>query len=141
MDKLLKISIFLSRIALGWLFFYAGITKVLNSQWSAAGYLNNAKSFTGLYHWFASAQNIGWVNFINAWGMTLIGVALILGIFVRWASLGGMLLMVLYYFALPLLYPNANSFIVDEHIIYILVLAILFFSQAGKIWGLDAFLN
>ena len=91
----------MSRVALGVLFFYAGITKVLNPSWSAAGYLNSAKTFPGLFQWFASAGNLGWVNLVNEWGLTLVGVALISGLLVRWASLGGILLMILYY--LPVL--------------------------------------
>src|SRR3989338_572435 len=100
MNNQLKIAVFLLRVALGVLFFYAGITKVLNPNWSAAGYLNSAKTFPGLYHWFASAGNIGWINFMNEWGLTLVGVALITGLLVRWASLGGVLLMGFFFFSL-----------------------------------------
>lgn len=139
MNKSLRISIFLSRLALGWLIFYAGITKVLDSGWSAAGYLNSAKTFPGLFQWFARPENIGWVNFLNEWGLTIIGVAIIVGLFVRWASIGGMILMILYYLpALDFPRPDAHSYIVDQHIIFILAFAIFFASRAGKIWGLDS---
>jgi len=134
-------AVFLSRVALGVLFFYAGITKVLNPNWSAAGYLNSAKTFPGLFQWFASAGNLGWINFVNEWGLTLIGLALLAGLLVRWASLGGILLMILYY--LPILqfpYAGEHSFLVDEHIIYMTALFVLFASNAGTFWGLDSFL-
>src|SRR3989344_1645351 len=139
MNKQLKIVIFLSRVGLGVLFFYAGITKVLNPSWSSVGYLNSAKTFPGLYQWFANANNIGWVNFMNEWGLTLVGLALIVGLLVRWASLGGILIMVLYY--LPILqfpYVGPNSFLVDDHIIFITVFLVLFTSNAGTFWGLDS---
>ncbi len=142
MNKLQKISIFLLRVTLGWLFVYAGVTKVLDSNWSAAGYLESAKTFPGLFHWFANAQNIGWINFVNEWGLTVVGVSLILGIFVRLSSAGGALLMALYY--LPVLefpYIAPHSFLVDEHIIYLLVFILLFAFQAGRAWGLDGFLK
>jgi len=142
MNKQLKISVFLSRVALGVLFFYAGITKVMNPDWSAAGYLNNAKTLTDLFQWFASASNIGWVNFTNEWGLTLVGLALIVGLLVRWASLGGIFLMILYY--LPILqFPivGEHSYIVDEHIVYILAFLIFFTSNAGTFWGLDSWLQ
>ena len=138
MNKQLKIAVFLSRVTLGVLFFYAGITKVLNPNWSAAGYLNSAKTFPGLYQWFASAGNIGWINFVNEWGLTLVGLALITGLLVRWASLGGILLMILYY--LPVLsfpYIKPHSFLVDEHIVYALALLVLGGLRAGQIWGLE----
>jgi thiosulfate dehydrogenase [quinone] large subunit len=142
MNKQLKMATFLLRVALGVMFFYAGITKVMNSSWSAAGYLNSAKTFPGLYHWFASAGNIGWVNFVNEWGLTLIGAFLILGLWTRWASLGGILFMALYY--LPILqfpYVGDHSYLVDEHIIYITALLTLFASNAGAFWGLDSWLR
>ncbi len=43
-----KFFLFLIRVTTGWMFFYAGITKLLDPQWSAAGYLKGAKAFT----WF-----------------------------------------------------------------------------------------
>src|SRR3989338_3020242 len=100
MNKQLKMAVFLSRVGLGVLFFYAGITKDLNPSWSAVGYLTSAKTFPELYQWFASAVNIGWVNFMNEWGLTLVGVARITGLLVRWASLGGVLLMGFFFFSL-----------------------------------------
>src|SRR3989338_2192705 len=110
MNNQLKMAVFLSRVALGVLFFYAGIIKVLNPDWSAAGYLNSAKTFSGLYHWFASAGNIGWINFVNEWGLTLIGLSLMTGLLVRWASVGGISIMALYYLViLQFPYVGANS--------------------------------
>lgn len=136
-----KISILALRISLGWLFFYAGITKVMDPEWTAAGYLKGAKTFSGLFQWFASSSNIGWVNFLNEWGLTLIGAALILGIFVRWASFAGIVLMVLYY--LPILnFPNVgHGYIVDEHIIYIFVFLLLIATKAGQYIGIDGFIS
>ena len=133
-----KIILFLLRVSIGWMFFYAGITKILNSEWSAVGYLQSAKTFTGLYQWFASPSILPTVNFINEWGLTFLGLSLIFGIFVRLSSLFGTLLMLLYYF--PILefpYPNAHSYIVDEHIVYALALLVLGAFRAGNIWGLD----
>lgn len=138
----MKKVLFLLRIAIGWLFFYAGITKVINSSWSAAGYLSNAQNFQSFYSWLALPSNIGWVNFLNEWGLTLIGVSLILGIFVRWSALAGILVMILYY--LPILsFPHVgdHGYLVDEHIIYILVLLVLMLSQAGNTWGIDKYIK
>src|SRR3989344_450615 len=133
------IALFALRLSLGWLFFYAGITKVFDAGWSAAGYLAGAKTFPALFHWFALPANIGWVNFINEWGLAAVGLALILGWRGKWASFAGAGFMLLYY--LPILdfpYPNAHSFIVDEHFIYALLLVFLALSGAGRIYGLDA---
>ncbi len=139
MNKPLNYWIFFLRVSLGWLFFYAGITKVLDSSWTAAGYLNSAKTFSGLYQWFASASNIGWINFVNEWGLVLIGVALIIGFHTRLAAWLGAGLMLLYYFpTLSFPYVGEHSYIIDEHIIYIFALLLLAEIRAGNHWGLDA---
>lgn len=138
MIKFGKISLFLLRVGTGWMMFYAGITKILDPGWSAAGYLNNAKTFAGLFAWFASPSILPITNFINEWGLTLLGVSLILGVGVRLSSVLGAALMMLYYF--PILefpYPNTHSYIVDEHIIYALALLVLAALKAGRIWGLE----
>lgn len=126
------------RVALGWLFFYAGITKVLNPAWSAAGYLNGAKTFAGFYHFLAGPGVLPVTNFLNEWGLTLIGAALILGIAVRLAGTLGAAMMLLYY--LPILdfpYPNAHAFLVDEHIVYAAALLLLAALRAGRVMGLE----
>lgn len=133
-------SVVLLRVSLGWLFFYAGITKVLAPAWSAAGYLNGAKSFAEFYHFLASPAVLPFINFINEWGLTLLGVSLVLGLWMRWSIPLGMVLMLLYY--LPILdfpYPNAHDFLVDEHIIYIFALATLWSLKTVREWSLDAY--
>lgn len=135
-----KLSIFLLRISAGWLFFYAGITKVTNPDWSAAGYLSNAKMFAGFYNWLLEPGILPIINFTNEWGLTLLGISLMLGIGVRWSSTLGAILMLLYYF--PILdgaYPNPHSYIVDEHIIYALALMVLAYFHAGSAWGVGRF--
>jgi thiosulfate dehydrogenase (quinone) large subunit len=137
-----KLIMTLLRVSLGWLMFYAGITKVLNPEWSAGGYLRSAKTFSGLYQWFAQPEILPTINFLNEWGLTLLGVALILGVGVRLASAPGALLMILYY--VPILefpYISTHSYIVDEHIIYASVFLLLGALGAGRVWGLDDWLS
>lgn len=148
-----KLSLFFLRIALGWLFFYAGITKVLDPEWSAAGYLKGAKTFTAFYAWLASPGVLPVVNFVNEWGLTLLGVSLLFGVFVRLSSVCGMVLMLLYYIpiiewkgfelfpSLVVPYIGAHSVVVDEHIIYILALFALAAFRAGRVWGLERFIS
>lgn len=137
-----KIFLFTLRISLGWLMLYAGITKVLNPEWSAAGYLKGAKTFTGIYQWFSSPGIIPMTDFLNEWGLTLLGISLIFGIAVRFSSVLGGALMLLYYFpVLEFPYVGQHSFIIDEHIIYILVLILFATVRAGRVWGLDSVLS
>ena len=138
MTQFQKISLFLLRLSMGWLFFYAGITKVLNPAWSAAGYLKGAKTFVEFYQWLASPGILPIVDFVNEWGLVLLGLSLIFGVFVRLSSILGAVLMLLYY--LPILdfpYPNPHSYLVDEHIIYALVLLLFASLRAGRVWGLE----
>src|SRR3989344_4678490 len=127
-----KITLFLLRLSLGWYMFYAGITKVLDPSWSAEGYLKGAKFLPGFYTWLTSPGILPIVNFVNEWGLTLLGISLILGIFVKYSAPLGALLMLLYYLVLPFPMPNAHAYIIDEHIIYILVLLVLAAYNAGK---------
>ncbi len=136
--KTAKISLFALRIALGWVFLYAGITKILNPAWSAEGYLKNAKTFPWLYQWFSQPDILPIINFLNEWGLALIGISLILGLFVRLSSLFGALLMLLYYFPV-LTFPTIGKtgFIVDEHIVYALVFLFFASAYAGRAYGLE----
>jgi len=138
MTNFQKVSLFLLRVSLGWLYFYAGITKVINPEWSAAGYLKGAITFAGFYQWLTGPGILPAVNFVNEWGLLLLGVSLILGIAVRLSAILGVALMLLYY--IPILdfpYPNPNSFLVDQHIIFIFVLLFFASVRAGHIWGLE----
>ncbi len=140
MNKYQRVSLLLLRLSLGWLFFYAGITKVLNPMWSAAGYLKGAKSFVWFFQAMLNPSILPIINFVNEWGLLLLGVSLILGAFVRWSVPCGVALMLLYYCALSFPYPNANSLVVDEHIVYIFALIVLAVFQAGHSWGFDEWL-
>ncbi len=141
MSRKQQLSLLFLRLALGWIFLYSGITKILDHNWSAAGYLKSAQTLPFLYDWFANSQNIGWINLLNSWGQTLIGAALILGVFLRPAAVGGIVMMVLYY--LPILHfpyvgKGTSSFLVDQHVIFILVFLLLLAFDAGKYWGLKS---
>lgn len=128
-----KVSLFLLRISLGILFLWAGYAKLIDPKWSAAGYIAGSKMFIGFYSWLLQPNILPITNFLNEWGLTLIGVALILGIFVRLSSFFGIVLMALYY--LPI-YPPAHG-LVDEHIIYSAAFLVLMAFGAGKILTLS----
>ena len=42
-----RTSLFVVRVALGWLYLYAGMIKVFDPAWSSAGYLKKAQVFGG----------------------------------------------------------------------------------------------
>jgi thiosulfate dehydrogenase [quinone] large subunit len=134
-----NVSLFLLRVSMGWLFLYAGITKVADASWSAESYIKGATLFPGFFGYLLQPGVLPKVNLLNEWGLVLIGAALILGVFVRIAAPLGALLMLLYYIPLlapPYTHPNPHSYIVDEHVIYIFALLALAALNAGRVWGL-----
>ena len=136
-----KIAYTLLRLSMGWLFFYAGFSKIINPEWTAAGYLQNANTFPELFAAMAQPGIIEIVNILNEWGLLLVGVGLLLGLFTRIAAFGGVILMVLYY--LPVLnFPHvAHGYLVDDHIIYMAALFVLIAVNAGHYFGLDRYLK
>ncbi len=137
LDKTSAKWLFVLRLVTGWLMFYAGITKILDPNWSAAGYLKSAKTFAGFYQWLADGSLLGIVNFVNEWGLTLLGVSLILGIGVRLSSIFGAILMLLYYFPVASFPFVEHGFVVDDHIIYAAIFAFLAAVRAGRYYGLE----
>ena len=98
MAQFQKISLFLLRVSLGWLMLYSGINALTTPGWSAAGYLKGAKTFAGFYQWLLQPNILPVINFVNEWALTLLGISLILGIFIRFSAPLGAVLMLLYYF-------------------------------------------
>ena len=98
-----KTVITIIRAAIGWHFLYEGFSKLFMENWSAQSYLANATGFlSGFYHMLASGESmVKVIDLLNVYGLILIGLALFLGIFIRIASVGGILLLLLYYFAYP----------------------------------------
>ena len=126
----------LIRLVLGWLMFYAGITKILETNWSAAGFLQNSTygPFKDLFLVFVSNPI---VDALVMFGLILIGLSLILGLFVRISSFFGIILMILFY--LPRFPPQTG--IVDQHIVYILLFLMFIVIGIGRFFGLDYYLE
>lgn len=137
------------RLLIGWHFLYEGVAKITNPYWSSAGYLQQSKGwFSG---WFqqlsASPGTLALVDNLNQWGLVLIGLALILGVFVRTAAWAGVAVLALYYLAAPpfpgLAYaiPAEGSYLIVNKVLVELAafLVILAFPTA-HLFGLDQFL-
>jgi len=139
----MKTIITIVRAAVGWHFLYEGLIKLFAAEWSAASYLNNTYGFlSGFYHWLAASPvRLGIVDFLNVWGLILIGLALFLGLCVRWASLAGAFLLTLYYFAYPpfgitLLGGDGTVYIINTLFIEAAIL-VFFFCYKERGYGLD----
>ena len=129
------------RLSLGWYMLVDGLKILTTPNWSASGFLLSAKTFPEFYAWFALSMNAWWVNPLNSWGITLIGVALILGVGTRFASWAGALMMILYYFphyAFPVV---TYGYIVEEHIIYAAAFILIAVWPVAQSFGLAKYLR
>lgn len=135
----------LSRIALGWIFFWAFIDKTfglgfattvdkawINGGSPTMGFLSNATKGP-FAEFFKSMAGSPWVDWAFMLGLLLIGTALILGIASRLATLGGFLMMLFMYLA-SAIWPANNPF-VDDHVIYGLLILLLFTLEASDYYG------
>jgi thiosulfate dehydrogenase [quinone] large subunit len=134
-------SLFSLRVIMGWTFFYAGITKVINPNWSVRGYLLYAipegNPFTSV--WATMANEWAWLlTPLNQVGLTLVGLALILGAFVRFTAFWGAVMMLFYWIAS---YPFDNAFLIDYHMVYVFLLFGLGAFGTGRILGIDQWLE
>ena len=129
------------RLALGWIFLYAGLTQVTNPEFSAVGLLANAKTFPGLYAWLATPGVVDVVNFMASWGHLLIGLSLVSGIALRMSIPFAVLLNIMYW--LPRLdFPYiGHGFLIDSHIVYAVGLIYLLTANAGRYFSLETWLE
>jgi len=134
------------RILAGWHFLYEGITKLFNPSWSSSAYLlESTWIFSGFFKAMATDHSLlQVVDFLNIWGLILIGLGLFLGFFTRTAAWSGALLLFLYYLARPpftgLMEGSIaeGSYIwVNKNLIEMLVLILLAVIPAGWMYGLD----
>jgi uncharacterized membrane protein YphA (DoxX/SURF4 family) len=136
----------LLRIIIGWHFLYEGLVKLLNPAWTARPFLEGSRWIFGdIFRWIVSGNTGMWiVDTANAYGLTLIGLALILGIFTRLALWSGVTLLLMYYLAYPPFggfsygAPSEGSYlIVNKNLIELFAMILLAFTDTGQFFGLD----
>lgn len=136
----------LLRVVIGWHFLYEGFTKLVSPSWSSAGFLADSQGFMGdFFHSLAMNPSVvGVVDFLNIWGLIAIGLGLILGGFVRTASVAGIVLLALYYLSHPPLVglryamPSEGSYLlVNKVMIEMFALAVIAYFPTGTIIGID----
>lgn len=142
----LMIAITVMRVVIGWHFLYEGIAKLTAPAWSSAGYLRQARGpFAQLFRWLASQPDLlSNADLITMWGLTLVGVLLMLGLFTRLASVAGIGFILLFYLATPPFVgyfysvPSEGSYlIVNKNLVELCALAVVLVSGSGRFAGLD----
>ncbi len=82
---------------------------------------------------FNSMAGQAWVDWLFMLGLLGIGVTLLLGVGMRIGTAAGALMYAFMYLAVL---PLENNPIVDDHLIGVISMAVLFFAAAGATWGL-----
>jgi uncharacterized membrane protein YphA (DoxX/SURF4 family) len=138
------------RIIIGWHFLYEGLVKIADPSWSAAGYLEQSRYILpGLFHWMAESPGIlSVINFINIWGLILVGLGLILGLLTRAAAIAGAALLGLYYLANPPFVTSSygagmegHYLLIDKNLIEAITLVVIAIFPTGLFIGLDGLLR
>jgi len=144
------LAITVMRVFVGWHFLYEGIAKLTAPSWSAAGYLKQARGpFAGLFKSLAAQPDLlAYADLVTMWGLTAVGLFLILGLFTRLASLGGIGFILLFYFCNPPFVgyfysiPTEGSYlIVNKNLVELGALIVILVTGSGRFAGLDVFVN
>lgn len=138
------------RLVMAWIFFQAGIEKWAEGgfgdplAWSSAGFLENAiDPANPLSGMFAAFADLAWLfDPLVIFGQVLIGLALLFGVFVRFAAMMGAIQMLMFWTAaweggLMAGFPVQNGYFIDSSFVYMLLLFGLGAFGAGRILGLD----
>jgi thiosulfate dehydrogenase (quinone) large subunit len=144
------ISIVVLRVLVGWHFLYEGLSKLTSAGWSASGYLRQARGpLSSLFRWMAADPSVlATVNQLNMWGLTAIGLGLILGCFTRVASGGGLLVILLFYLCNPPFVgyfysiPTEGSYlVVNKNLVEAAALVVILVTDSGRVAGLDRIIH
>ena len=140
----------LLRVSMGWIFFWAFIDKLFGlgfatkagQSWLSGGsptigFLKFATKgpFMDFYKSLAGNPIVDWLFMLGLLG---VGISLLLGVFTRLGAGVGILMLTLMYTAGFL--PPANNPFLDEHIIYIMIMIGLAFTNPGQYFNLGGWL-
>lgn len=138
-------SLLAMRIGIGWILLQGGLTKIFSSSWSASGYLSNIPAgnpFQTIWTLMVTEPLIGIVNILVVAGLTLTGLGIILGAFMRLNAFFASTMMLLFWASsleggLIQGLPVAHGWVIDSHIVYIILIVAAAEFGAGRILGLD----
>ena len=146
LSRAAMIAITLMRVVVGWHFLYEGLAKFTSASWSAAGYMKVSRGpFSELFRWIAgNPQLLDKANLITMYGLTIVGVLLILGLFTRVAAIGGIGFVLLFYLCNPPFVgyfysiPSEGSYlVVNKNLVEACALGVVLLTRSGLFAGLD----
>ena len=141
-------TLVLLRVLMGWFILYEGIAKLLIPNWTSATFLKESQwILSGFSNWIISNDGVlQVVDFMNIWGLILIGLGLMLGLFTRLSAYAGAILLFIYYLNNPPLMgleyslpSEGNYLIVSKTLIEAVALLLLGSFPTGRVFGLDIY--
>ena len=141
-------ALVLLRFLVGWHILYEGVAKLLNPDWTSAGFLSQSKwILSGFADWVTSNSGVlAAADFLNTWGLIAIGLGLLLRLFSMVAAVAGAALVFVYYLNSPPLVGieytlpmEGSNLVVNKTLIEAGALCVLALFPTSKIFGLDAF--
>ena len=134
-------TLLLLRFGMAFIFLWAFVDKTfglgfattvekawINGGSPTTGFLTNATQgpLAGLFQSLAGLQIVDWLFML---GLLFVGLTLLVNKFVKWGSIAGSVMLFLMYLAVL---PPENNPLIDDHIIYIVVLWLLAVESSPK---------
>lgn len=136
----LRVTLFITRVVTGASLIGLGLRLFFSGGWGAWNSMGVVLPSTYPRGPIGKIFLNFWGNYfviqLLIWASVAVGLALVFGAFLRLASYGGMLIMLMLYLAVI---PPATV-IFNQHTVYIMVFTILVVSKAGEIGGIDVLL-
>jgi thiosulfate dehydrogenase [quinone] large subunit len=150
-------ALVLLRTLIGWHFLYEGLVKLVWPAWTRAGvplgrfssaaYLRSSTGpLADLFRAFADASWLPWIDLLMTWGLVLVGLGLMLGLFTQLACAGALALLTLFYLSwLPtrgVYEPGAegNYLLVNKNLVEAAAVFVVLAFRTSRIAGLDLLL-
>ena len=140
-----RFFLLLMRVVIGWHFLYEGYVKIVSTGWTAAGYLDAVPGpFAGVFELIVENQwMIKLIDWTMLYGLTAIGLFLILGFFTRIAAVCAAVMLLLFYISnppfigVPFMPGEGSYLIVNKNLVEFAAAMVLLVFPSGLIWGLD----
>lgn len=139
------------RVIIGWYFLYEGLAKLLSPGWSAYAYLVDSQGFfSNLFNSLSQNETLmPIVDAFNVYGLILIGLLLIVGLFEKSSIIAAILFLLMYYLSHPalidsqyMLPPEGSYLWINKNIVMMSALFVLLaFPTAQRIGLARYFFN
>ncbi len=148
-NKILIFWLVTLRVIIGWHFLFEGMVKLYQPNWSSAGYLLDSQGiFKNIFYWMASSPDLlNIIDFLNVWGLILIGLGLILGLLTKISLWSGVALLAMYFLSHPPFIgveygmPSEGSYMfVNKTLIEMIAMVVLVYFPTGRYIGIDRFI-